>query len=284
MRFALWAFFISLVVADIALVEPGTGKSFSPSGGTLSIPVKWNDDGKAPTLSKIEYYVFNLCYGNNDNIDCVEQSGDNNKVESSDLKKGDDGYYSETATFDSSAAGNGQYFLQVYGFIKDLGGGTIYQSIHYSPRFTLKSMKGTISPSVTTNTQPTAQVAYQTATAAQTGDTSKSFTVPYTKQTGSFRYAPMQTQPSGSVTATSWTRRFPTSAVTFYSTYQTSVQQASTITPGWSYTITSEVNWATPRPYPSQNGGWYDPKSRQTLTTRKLNLKQWVGHAFASSA
>ncbi|SCU99581.1 LAME_0G03972g1_1 [Lachancea meyersii CBS 8951] len=276
----LWAFLVSLAAADIALNKPGSGNTYTASGGTVSIPVEFSDNGKVPTLDVIQYYVFALCYGDNtDDFNCV--TGDS-KMKLSDFDHSGD-LYSTTASFSSSLVGNGQFFLQVNGYISG-DGDNAYQSLQYSARFILKSMSGTIATTLTTTSQPANQVAYQTGTNTGAGDTSASFSIPYTEQTGSTRYAPMQTQPSGSVTATTWTRRFPTSGVTMYSTYNPSMQQASTVTPGWSYTIDSAVNWASPRPYPTQNGAWYDPKSRQTLTTRKLNLKQWVGTGFSSSS
>ncbi|SCU96066.1 LAFA_0G04060g1_1 [Lachancea sp. 'fantastica'] len=275
----LLAFLVSFAAADIALSKPGSGQTFTASGGKVSIPVEFSDNGKQPVMKLFQYYIFSLCYGGNDaNFKCIK----GNKVEPNDLSKDGD-LYSATATFDSTAAENGQYFLQIYGYISGDGDNT-FQSIQYSGRFILKSMQGTVGTTLTTTSQPANQVAYQTGTDHATGDTSASFTIPYTQQTGSTRYAPMQMQPSGSVTATTWTRRFPTSAVTMYSTFNPSMQQASTITPGWSYTITSAVNWASPKPYPTQNNGWYDPKKRQTLTTRKLNLKQWVGSKFATES
>ncbi|SCV03411.1 LANO_0G03972g1_1 [Lachancea nothofagi CBS 11611] len=269
MRFTLlWAFLLSFAVANIALEKPTQGQTFSPSGGKLSIDVQWHDDGKQPTIDKFEYYTVLLCYGSNSEVKCIKQTNPFTVQAADVTKDGDE--YSVTATFDSTIAGNGQYYLQLYGFISD-DGGNLMQSIQYSPRFLLSSMAGTITPTVSTTSQPANQVQYNTETNKATGDISKSFTIPYTEQTGPTRYAPMQMQPSGSVTATTWTRRFATSSVTYYSTFYPSQEQVSTITPGWSYTITSAVNWATPQPYPSQNGAWYDPKSRQSLTTRKLN-------------
>ncbi|CEP64428.1 Kre9p LALA0_S11e03884g [Lachancea lanzarotensis] len=277
----LLAFLVSFAVADIALDKPGSGLTFTASGGTVSIPVEFSDNGKQPTLDKFKYYVFSLCYGGNgvtsDDFTCIN----GNKVEPSDLTKNGD-LYTSTATFDSTAAKNGQYFLQIYGYISGDGAAT-FSSTQYSARFLLSSMQGTVGTTLTTTSQPVNQVAYNTGTQG-TGIDSASFSIPYTEQTGSTRYAPMQMQPTGSVTATTWTRRFPTSAVTMYSTFNPSMQQASTLTPGWSYKITSAVNWATPQPYPTQNNGWYDPKSRQTLTTRKINLKQWKGTGFETNS
>ena len=97
-------------------------------------------------------------------------------------------------------------------------------------------------------------------------DTSASFTIPYTLQSGLRRYAPMQMQPGTKVTATTWTRAFPTSAVTFYSTKGPKPNALVTTTPPWSYSYSSEVNWASVAPYPTN---WY-PASQRKLSKAKF--------------
>lgn len=149
-------------------------------------------------------------------------------------------------------------------------------TLHYSGRFTLKGMDGVLTvtfPPVNYITGPDGGTSITTGAAGAVIDT-RSFTVPYTKQTGISRFAPMQQQPGDSVTATEWTRKYETSAVTYFSKLQSSMEQLTTITPGWSYTRPSDYNYATPAPFPTNNGGWYNPEERQTFSTRKLNLKR----------
>lgn len=271
----LWTLVVSLtlVAADVAIVSPGQGDKFTASGSSVSITVQWNEDDVTPLLKNVLNYNILLCYGTNDKFTCPETT--TNTVKPSDLASGTEGSYSYAAKFDASAVGNGQYFIQIFAqFSKDAK----QYTIHYTPRFTLSSMSGTLTPSVTTTSQPATQVMYATGTTTTTDDgfdVSSLSTVPYTQQTYRTRFAPMQMQPGSTITATTWTRRFPTSAVTYYSTLRNwkSLEQLSTITPGWSYTISSDFNYATPMPFPSQNGGWYNPKSRQSLSTRIRNLK-----------
>ena len=273
---------LTLVVADVAIVSPGEGDKFSASGDYVSIKVLWNNNNDAPSADKFKEYKILLCSGSNSDFKCNDDAA--NTVQASDITKGDTSTYQYNAKFKASLFGNGQYFLQMVALITDS-----QYTIHYSPRFSLASMAGTSTPKVSTTSQPGPEVHYQTGTKTTENsavDTSKSFTVPYTLQTGLTRYAPMQMQPTGSPTATTWTRKFPSSAVTYYSTLLNwkSLQQVSTITPGWSYIISSDVNWATPAPNPSQNGGWYNPKSRQSLTTRKKNSKNLKVSAATSSS
>ena len=88
----------------------------------------------------------------------------------------------------------------------------------------------------------------------------------------------MQLQPATRVTAKTWKRKYATSEVTYYYTLRNSVDQHTTVTPGWSYTITADSNYATPAPMPADNGGWYNPRKRLSLTARKINAlkrRQW---------
>ncbi|SCV00931.1 LAMI_0G08218g1_1 [Lachancea mirantina] len=260
----LTALLVRLAVADVAISAPSSGAVFSASGSTVSVQVKWTDDGNTPTLPKVQKYSILLCSGTNASPKCYSNTPLAYEEKASDFGSGSQ--YSFTASIDSSSYGNGQYFLQVVAIAEDFG-----YTIHYSPRFQLAGMAGASSITYSTNTQPNAQTSVTTGEGQGGTIDSRSFTVPYTEQTGVSRFAPVQTQPAASVTATTWTRRFPTSAVTYFSTYAKNANIKTTITPGWTYVITSDVNYASPAPNPSDNGGWYNPKSRQSLSTRKIN-------------
>ncbi|AJV41848.1 Kre9p [Saccharomyces cerevisiae YJM1355] len=262
-------FLVSFVLGDVNIVSPSSKATFSPSGGTVSVPVEWMDNGAYPSLSKISTFTFSLCTGPNNNIDCVAVLA--SKITPSELTQ-DDKVYSYTAEFASTLTGNGQYYIQVFAQVDGQG-----YTIHYTPRFQLTSMGGVTAYTYSATTEPTPQTSIQTTTtnnAQATTIDSRSFTVPYTKQTGTSRFAPMQMQPNTKVTATTWTRKFATSAVTYYSTFGTLPEQATTITPGWSYTISSGVNYATPASMPSDNGGWYKPSKRLSLSARKINMRK----------
>ncbi|EJS43210.1 kre9p [Saccharomyces arboricola H-6] len=262
-------FLVSCVLGDVNIVSPNSKSTFSPSGGSVSVPVEWMDNGAYPPLSKFSWFTFSLCTGPNTKIDCIATIA--KKIYPSDLTK-DDSVYSYTATFASTLTGDGQYYIQVYAWVDNQG-----STIHYTPRFQLTSMAGATDYTYSDTVAPTPQTSIQTTTtndAPATSIDSRSFTVPYTKQTGTSRFAPMQMQPNTKVTATTWTRKFSTSAVTYFSTFGSLPQQGTTVTPGWSYTISSGVNYATPASMPSDNGGWYKPSKRLSLSVRKINMRK----------
>lgn len=246
--------FFSKVIADVSISKPTSGQTFAASGGTVTVPLSWIESQSTPQLSQIEQYRFTICTGPNSNINGIDTL---DKVSASDIT--DNSY---NLQIPASIGTNGNYFVQIYAVTKDGG-----YTIHYTYRFALTGMTGTLAATGSDVNPPSAEVNVANAgvtTTMSPEELSKSFAVYYTSQTGKTRYAPMQTQPGSSVSATTWTRRYPTSAVTYYSTVKNSLDQVSTITPGWSYTISSAINWATPAPFPSANGGWYNPSSKVT--------------------
>ncbi|GAV51375.1 hypothetical protein ZYGR_0AD05580 [Zygosaccharomyces rouxii] len=252
---------INIVLADVSVISPKKGDTFSPSGGKVSIDVQWEDNGAPPEMNQIVYYSITLNNGPNEKINNVGYL--KNKMNPSDVQESN-GTYSVTVEIDAAKYGDGQYFLQVYAAITE---DASENTINYSPRFNLKNMLG--SPvSYSDSTQPPDAAQYTTYVA-------------YTKQTGVTRTAPMQTQPGSTVTATSWSMKFPTSAVSYFPTLSPTPHWKTTLTPGWNYTMTSAWNYATPRPLPSENGGWYNPKKRQSLSTRKMNLKSLLSQSIS---
>ncbi|GMM34482.1 Kre9 protein [Saccharomycopsis crataegensis] len=228
-------FFVSLSSADVSISSPKAGSSFTVSGSSASITVSWIDSGTSPSIDDAETFTFTLCTGPNSDISAVTTLASNQKISSSSF----------TASIPDTVGADGVYYIQVY---------AVYSSgytIHYTRRFQLNGMTGTITPvGLVTDAPPTAQVAINTGTteaaAIATMSVSASFSVTYTLQTGIYRFAPMQMQPGSVVTATTWSRKYPASAVTYYSTKATSASQVSTLTPGWSYTRTSLINYVSP--------------------------------------
>lgn len=257
-------------VADVTIYSPAKGKSYKASGGSVTVPLKWIDDGNYPPLKKIQYYTFALCYGPNSDVSNVHYIAKQISPDDITVTKGTEGnLYSYDSIIPAATVGNGQFYIQVYAVVKGEG-----DTIHYTPRFSLSGMTGPVSTyTYSDTTQPNAITEIYTgpATTVATID-SASFSVTYTLQTGKTRFAPMQMQPGSKITAKSWKRKFATSKVTYYSTFRKSLDQLSTITPGRSYIVTSDINYATPAPMPSENGGWYNPTKRMSLSARKINL------------
>ena len=251
------------VFADVEITSPEEGDKFSGSSGKATIIVKWDDNSDSDSdmsLDNVKSYTLSLCT-NGSPIQCLDPTIKQKEITSN----------TATVSVEQNDVPSGYYFIQVYTLFTN-GGSTI----NYTPRFRLTDMEGTSGTLVVTVTGD--QPGGQTSGFGQTtgSDISKSFTVPYTLQTGRTRYAPMQMQPGSTVTATTWTRKFPTSAVTYYSTRHTKPVVHSTITPGWSYTASSEVNWATVAPYPTN---WYAASGRKlskaSITATKKR-KRWI--------
>lgn len=260
-------FFLKFVVADVDISDPSSGDSFSVLGGVAKVSIKWKDSSDdsddSDSLSKVKSYAIVLCTGSNSNIGTVTT------LEKSLLAK----LTSYDAEIKSNAAPNGQYFIQVYAVFPDDG-----YTIHYTPRFKLTGMSGesntfTFPASLfsVTGDQPSPVLQ---AAGGNTDVNSKSFSVTYTLQTGKTKYAPMQTQPATTVTATTFSRRHPTSAYTPYKSISPSPNALSTITPGWDYTVTSKVNTASVAGYPTY---FYPASSRVKQATLSAQKKRrWL--------
>lgn len=259
----VFAYMIQLVLGDVSVAKPEFGDKYVPqSNGRVEIEVVWKENGYPPTLDEVTFYSINLLYGSNSEISLVKKLAE--EVPGSSIIESDEGEFKYTVDFSQRDVGNGQFFIQIYAYASDYG-----YTIHYSERFTIASIVGgatTFTVSELSPPQPEYGI-----TAHKTID-SKSFSIPYYLQTGKSRFAPMQPLAGSTITATSWRRQFPTSAASYYSTARKKIDQVTTITPGWSYILTSDHNYATPAPFPKDNGGWYHPMQRQTHLTRKTNI------------
>lgn len=263
---------MKIIPALLVIDTPETGDTFTAANDKIAIPITWEDDDNSPTSDEIKYYTFKLCTGANNDIQGLQTI-----LNISPDSINDNSY---TPTFKSNVGKDGLYYVQIYLTYKNGG-----YAIRYTNRISLEGMTGTIVPS---------------GTGAQPGDVtddgsdsqinqqliSKSFTVPYTLQTGKTRYAPMQMQPGSSVTAKTWSRKFPSSSVTYYSTFGNAPNVLSTVTPGWSYTMSSLINYATPAPFPNEVS-WYpasvrlvsatiDPKLASGNSKNKLKKRRWI--------
>lgn len=241
------------VFGDVSISKPTKGATYKVSGSTATVPVSWIESNADPELSEIETYSFTICTGSNSDINGIKTL---KKVSASDIT--DDSYDLEIP---ASIGEDGNYFIQIYAAVKSGG-----YTINYSQRFTLSGMTGSTEASGSGD-PPDGQTSLDSgSTATSTGDISKSFSIFYTSQTGKTRYAPMQMQPGTTVTQSTWSRKYQTSSVSYFTTIKNTASQLSTITPGWSYTMSSAVNYATPAEDPSVVG-WYNPSSRVSSAT-----------------
>ncbi|KAG7890466.1 hypothetical protein KL925_004423 [Ogataea polymorpha] len=249
------------VFADVEPVSPSEGDTFTVDGSTVKFNVTFKDDGESPNIKDALSFTLLLMTGPNDDIE--QRASLASSITLSDL---DDNTYQ--ASVEASVGADGYYYVQIYA---DYGSQSY--TIHYTDRFKLEGMTGTLKTSGTGDPPEAQQISVQQSI------NSAWFTIPYTKQTGKTRYAPMQTQPGSKVTATTWSRRFPASSVTYYSTISGTPVVYSTITAGWSYTMSSLTNYATPAPFPSEVG-WYAPSKRLQSATldssyRKMKKRRW---------
>lgn len=88
--------------------------------------------------------------------------------------------------------------------------------------------------------------------AVPAGDIGEMAQIPYAKQTGPTKYAPMQTQPGQVIKNPGEIKRqYPTSSYQVFKRKQAPTPNAlTTITMEWNYKVTSVVNQASPAPMP----------------------------------
>lgn len=261
----VFTFFINIANADVTVVLPIGGRTFEASGGSVPITIGWIDDQSFPDLAKnVKSYTITLVSGPNSKIESIATLAAGISPDDVTL---DGIIYKYTLSIPADVAASGVFFIQVFTT------GSFGYTIHYSDRFTITGLTGTLTPTSagTITTPPAAQYSIHTGTSTVATINSASFSIPYYDQSGVSKFAPMQTQPHGSVTnpTATWTRRFPTSAVTYFTTAVAGSKNTvkTTVTPGWSYEITSDINYQTGT---TKTGTGYDPKSRQTRTTKRI--------------
>lgn len=266
----LFTTFLLPVLADVALTAPKAGLSFTASDGSVLVDIAWDDDAETGDQFSLDgddiKYTISLCTGNNNMIQCYDsfvkgQAISNNKY---------------TAEIKTDDAIDGFYFFQIYVLFAP----QVF-TIHYTNRFELDGFSGSkvtqvlggsiVTLVATATDSPPPAVANGGNTAVDT----RSFTIPFSMQTGKSKYAPMQLQPGSKVTATAWTMQYPTSAVTYFSTIAGEPNARSTFTPGWSYTPESAPNYATPAPYPNTFYPASDRVSKASLSSA-ARKKRWL--------
>lgn len=263
MSFATFLLFIlqvSLAWCDISITAPVAGTSFSSSG---SIVVKWKDSGAAPSLSDLTTITILVCTGPNAKINCFYTA-----LPAQSLA-GLNGQYSVPVASVAKLAASGPFFLQLYA--SGPGGFTI----HYTDRFALSGLTGPLIPSDGGDTAPPANVVNYAAggAAASTLNPLTGATVPFSLQSGAIKYAPMQMQPGPKVThKLSATRRYPTSSVSYFTTWTMQPLQVTTMTPSITYSVSQYHNWAPVAPDPT---GYY---AASEALSRTINAKSRRGY------
>ncbi|KAK9363140.1 hypothetical protein V1504DRAFT_401644 [Lipomyces starkeyi] len=244
---------IPRVFADVQFLTPKAGVSYPVSAAT-PLTVTWLDSGTVPTFADLSTASLVLCsMSDASQIHCFS----NTFFFQAQALSGFDGTYTATIPPTMSSQGaNGQYFLQMTSLIT--AGGYV---VNYSDRFNLTGMTGTTEYVYIDNTAGPARE-YHPAT---TPTSSNLFLVSYPDQDGwATKYAPMQPQPGTTVTASTASRQYPTSAIS--AIFKTNTMQPyalSTSTQSWGYPWTSVINEASPQPDPSANGGSYEANKKK---------------------
>ena len=101
----------------------------------------------------------------------------------------------------------------------------------------IKTVTGTAGPA----TEKQAQ-GQQGANAGGAGVPAGADTVPYTMQTGSIKYAPMQGRPGTKITAANPTPQYPTSSVALAKTFLPTPVQVTTMTVSQTFLVSSRAN------------------------------------------
>ncbi len=84
--------------------------------------------------------------------------------------------------------------------------------------------------------------AQQGANAGGAAGPAGAYTVPYTMQTGSIKYAPMQGRPGTKITAANPTPQYPTSSVSLAQTFLPTPSQVTTMTMSQTASVSSRAN------------------------------------------
>ncbi len=123
---------------------------------------------------------------------------------------------------------------------------------NYSKRFSLSGMTGTFPSNVQAGIKKVSGTAgpptekqvqnQQGANAGGAAGPAGAYTVPYTMQTGSIKYAPMQGRPGTKITAASPTPQYPTSSVSLAKTFLPTPIQVTTMTMSQTYSVSSRAN------------------------------------------
>ncbi|KAI9737006.1 MAG: hypothetical protein M1834_000595 [Cirrosporium novae-zelandiae] len=130
----------------------------------------------------------------------------------------------------------------------------------YSSRFSLTGMTGSFSTTVKSalsdisgTSGPDVDNEAVTDSSGTSAAGTNSYGVEYTLQTGSTRYAPMIPTPHTTITATNTSPLFPTSAVTYATTYMGSPDVYTTLTQSATYSASSIENTASAASMPSDD-------------------------------
>ncbi|CCH62934.1 hypothetical protein TBLA_0I02780 [Henningerozyma blattae CBS 6284] len=312
-------FSIKFVSCDVELIRPNKllvinydDKNNNVQEKTLRI--SWKLNSLSPTIDEIEKYTFSLCSGPSN---AIKNFGEMLTI-NSNMVVGKNNIYEVDLQLKNNIGTNGYYYIQVFA-LTDIG-----YSIHYTQKFEMRGMIGLDKADtniadirmhngvgigggapllqfgidgkeINQNNELAGAPPPETALAA-----SYLVGLPYGKQNGNIKYAPMQTQPGTKVTAKTWKKKNPISDVSFFKFgrlqghYLTDIGDGknknrqkittevllrpnvdTTITPMRNYKTDMDVNFVSQAKFPSDNGGWYKPDKKIQRPT-KVREKKYI--------
>ncbi|RDL38175.1 uncharacterized protein BP5553_05608 [Venustampulla echinocandica] len=226
-----------LALADPKITSPAAGATVA--AGT-TITVTWADSGEPPSVADLTTYTLQLFAGTN---------AVNAPVKSLPVAQFAAGN-SITLTVEPTIGGSTKnaYFIGLLSVAK--AGGTVQS---FSDRFTLSGMtaefpaniKAALAAGVPSTAGPPKINNVVAAGANPPGVADAgAWAIPYNKQTGLTRYAPMQPVPPTSITATNTAPLWPTSAVQFAATHMPIPTVVTTLTQANTFSVSSHANTA----------------------------------------
>ncbi|KAK6203173.1 uncharacterized protein RJT21DRAFT_113093 [Scheffersomyces amazonensis] len=260
--------FLSCALADVALYEPGAMQVFTSNSSdnpTFEVDVKWLESNATPLLSQVSNYTLVLCNGTVNNINPVVNL---TVATSSGNINYNDKSYSYIANITS--VNPGSYFIQV------LASSSEFFTIHYTNRFFLSI--GDINYDELSQASPPPLTMFFNADSSTVQSiNTASYGIPNLLQTGSVKYAPMQTVPPQTPNTNRWTAPSRTTIKSFpiytkIGGYVKGKQELPTveytITQPPSYVIYTSSNSFSPAQDPS---GYYDPQNKVQVPVKITN-------------
>lgn len=288
---------INICLCDIQLMKSNIQKviTFNPIDlpnqlQLKKFPLSWKYTNEPPFNEEVIKFTFTLCSGPSYAITSFAIL---DTIEPQLIKHDVNGIANIDLMLKNTFGTDGFYYIQVYSLTK-----TGY-TIHYSQKFEMRGMIGNkkadqnLADNKLFNKDDPGEIddqmgdrkIYDGPPSEIILNTVDIIGLPYGKQHGDIKYAPMQTQPGSKITRRSWSRINPTSKVTYFNAWKEREIDGrlivmkpavkTTITPVRTYKTDLEVNWVKPALNPIENGKAYHPSNRikkpMIIDTEKSN-------------
>ncbi|CCD27100.1 uncharacterized protein NDAI_0J02080 [Naumovozyma dairenensis CBS 421] len=253
----LLLFITTTTWADIIILEPKQNAVLNfGKAKTKDLSIKWTHSEEWPKQEEIIKYTFILCAGPNTQIQAIATLDTLYPEQITQSPPPNGHQFQVKLKLNNMMSVSGYYYVQI--FAQTVEGYTI----HYTHPFYIKGMKNVVNklPFDKDVKYPEPPAEHKTTLVEPQApqDPINLGKIPYHKQTGLIKYAPVQTQPKTFINVKkSWVLKNPKTIVTMFVSPRSSIDMVTTVTPGWNYIINNQYNLAKPAKFPSENGGWY---------------------------